>query len=180
MKNKQILLHVCCAPCATASIERLEEMGYNIVLFFSNSNIFPRQEYEKRLSNAGKLAKRYNLVLVEDNYDHDKWLESIQGLEDCPEKGKRCEKCFRFSLERSARKAKQMNIPAFTTTLTVSPHKVSRIIFQIASQFETFEAINFKKQNGFFKSLKLSKECDLYRQNYCGCEFSIQKNKDEQ
>ena len=171
----KILVHICCAPCATASVERVLLDGFEPVLFFCNSNIWPRDEYEKRLSAARVLAEKLEVVIEEDQYDHDAWLEKIQGLENEPEKGARCLKCFEFSLARTAELAARLGIPKFCTTLTVSPHKVSRLIFEIGAQFAGFEPIDFKKKDGFMRSLQLSKEMELYRQNYCGCEFSIRK-----
>ncbi len=168
----RILLHTCCAPCAAPSAERLVLDGRDVVLYFSNFNIHPETEYLKRLETARKLAKTMNLVIEEDQYDHDKWLAHIQGLENEPEKGTRCHKCFEFSLTRTNHMAERLGIPAFATTLTLSPHKVSRIIFEIGKQFSRFVPIDFKKQGGFLRSIKLSAEYDLYRQSYCGCEFS--------
>jgi predicted adenine nucleotide alpha hydrolase (AANH) superfamily ATPase len=171
----KLLLHTCCAPCAAPSAERLVLAGREVVLYFSNFNIFPEAEYQKRLESARLLAKKMNLVIEADTYDHDAWLAHIQGLEDEPEKGKRCEKCFEFSMARTNQMAERLGIDAFATTLTLSPHKVSRIIFEIGSQFPRFEPIDFKKKGGFLRSIELSEEYDLYRQNYCGCEFSIRK-----
>jgi hypothetical protein len=180
MNRKKILLHVCCAPCATASIKRLQKTGYDVVLFFSNSNIYPREEYDKRLSEAKKLAKILELSLYEDRYNHEEWLQTIRGLETCPEQGKRCEKCFEYTLGRTAQQADELGIPAFTTTLTISPHKVSKILFKLGQQFEKFMVFDFKKQGGFLDSMRLSKEYDLYRQSYCGCEFSLRQGKNNQ
>ena len=168
----KILLHTCCAPCAAPSAERLVLNGKEVVLFFSNFNIHPEKEYRKRLEHARKLAQAMNLVIEEDQYDHAEWLTHIQGLENEPEKGARCRKCFEFSLQRTNQMAAQLNIPSFATTLTLSPHKVSRIIFEIGKQFPRFEPIDFKKQGGFLRSIELSDQFELYRQSYCGCEFS--------
>lgn len=168
----KILVHICCAPCATASVERVQLDGYEPVLYFSNSNIYPAEEHEKRLAAARRLSEIHEVVLEEDQYDHDAWLEAIKGLENEPEKGKRCLKCFEFNLARTAELAKRLGIPKFCTTLTVSPHKVSRQIFEIGNRFEGFEPIDFKKKDGFLRSLKLSEQMQLYRQDYCGCEFS--------
>lgn len=168
----RILLHTCCAPCAAPSAERLLLAGREVVLYFSNFNIFPEAEYQKRLEHARRLAGVMNLVIEEDAYDHAEWLEHIRGLENEPEKGRRCEKCFEFSLTRTDQMAARLGIGAFATTLTLSPHKVSRIIFEIGRRFPRFEPIDFKKQGGFLRSMELSDEFDLYRQNYCGCEFS--------
>jgi epoxyqueuosine reductase len=173
-RQSAILLHTCCAPCAAPSAERLVLAGREVVLYFSNFNIFPEAEYLKRLEHARKLASVMNLVIEEDQYDHAEWLKHVQGLENEPEKGRRCEKCFEFSLSRTNQMAGRLDIPAFATTLTLSPHKVSRVIFEIGKQFPRFEPIDFKKQGGFLRSIKLSDEYGLYRQTYCGCAFSME------
>jgi predicted adenine nucleotide alpha hydrolase (AANH) superfamily ATPase len=173
MKLKdRILLHVCCAPCSTAVIERLQEQGYDIKLFFSNSNIHPAEEFNKRIDEACKIALMLNLDLIEDAYDHDAWLAHISGLEDEPERGKRCLKCFAYSLGKTCIMAQKIGIPGFTTTLTVSRHKSSRDIFSIGSTLPGFLAMDFKKQDGYTRSIVLTKQFELYRQGYCGCEFS--------
>ena len=169
---KKLLLHVCCAPCSTHAIELLKK-DYDITLFFSNSNIYPKEEYEKRLDNALKIAKAYGLDLIDDRYDHEAWLKFIMGLEDEPEKGKRCEKCFEFNLTRAEECAHLYDFDFFTTTLTISPHKDSKKIFEIGKRLGNFLEIDFKKQDGFKHSIELSKKLDLYRQDYCGCEFSL-------
>lgn len=171
-RKSKILLHTCCAPCAAPSAERLVLNGREVVLFFSNFNIAPEAEYLKRLEHARLLARHMNLVIEEDQYDHAEWLLHIQGMENEPEKGERCRKCFEFSLARTNQMAERLGIDSFATTLTLSPHKVSRIIFEIGEQFSRFEPIDFKKQGGFLRSIELCDEHDIYRQNYCGCEFS--------
>lgn len=170
-----ILVHICCAPCASAATERLLLEGREVVFYFCNSNIYPQEEYLIRLENARKLAKIFNIVIEEDTYDHDLWLEHIKGLEDEPEKGKRCNKCFDYSLNRTAEIAKRLGITAFTTTLTISPHKISKQIFELGASYPAFMPIDFKKQNGFMRSIQLTNEYELYRQAYCGCEFSMKR-----
>jgi len=169
--NERLLLHVCCGPCATHSILTLRE-DYDLTLYFSNSNIAPRAEYDKRLENARRLASICGTPFVCDTYEHDAWLEHIAGLEEAPEGGSRCEKCFEFNLSRTARYARLHAFDLFSTTLTISPHKNSEIIFRIGRQAGSFLAVNLKKRNGFKRSIELSETYDLYRQNYCGCEFS--------
>jgi epoxyqueuosine reductase len=171
-QNDRILLHVCCAPCSTAVIERLREQGYDIHLFFSNSNIHPREEFDKRLAEASKISSIQGLELIVDAYDHQSWLNHIQGLEDEPERGRRCIKCFEYNLTRTATLAQKLGLPGFTTTLTVSRHKSSRDIFSIGSSMKGFLAMDFKKQDGYTRSINLAKQFELYRQGYCGCEFS--------
>ena len=171
---KKILLHCCCAPCSTASIEQLLADGYDIVLFYSNSNIFPKEEFDKRLSYMHKLSEIYKLKLLTDVYDHDAWSAAIKGLETEPEKGRRCAACFAYNLARAEAKALELGIEEFTTTLTVSPHKISEMIFNAARDMAGYVPYNFKKQDGFKKSLQLSEKYGLYRQSYCGCEYSLQ------
>jgi epoxyqueuosine reductase len=172
-ETQNILLHTCCAPCATTCTERLLSLGYGIILFFSNSNIFPEEEYEKRLENARKLAGILNLRLEADQYDHEAWLRHVRGLEDEPEQGKRCLKCFEFNLARASRMAERLRLPSFTTSLSVSRYKSSARIFEVGYAFPNFEAIDFKKKDGYSRSIELSRLYGLYRQTYCGCEFSV-------
>lgn len=170
--DNRILLHVCCGPCSTASIERLFELGWKPVLYFSNSNIHPYQEFIKRYGEAVKVAGFNDLEIYMDEYDHDSWLGRVRGHEDDPEHGARCSLCFRYSLERAAAKAAELGIAHFTTTLTVSRFKSSPAIFRQGEDLAGFEAIDFKKKNGFNRSVELSRMLGLYRQNWCGCEFS--------
>ncbi|MFH1290007.1 MAG: epoxyqueuosine reductase QueH [Nanoarchaeota archaeon] len=177
----KIFLHVCCGPCSTAVIEQLKEEGYELVLFFPNSNIFPKEEWEKRLENAKKIAKLHGLKLIVDDYDHSAWREFVKGLESEPEGGARCEKCFEFNLTRTAEKARELGIDNITTTLTVSRHKNSKRIFEVAQKIASeyklnFVDVDFKKKCGYEKSVELSRKIGLHRQDYCGCEFSKRDN----
>jgi hypothetical protein len=169
--RQRILLHVCCAPCATHSIEKLGAT-YDVTLFFSNSNIHPRDEYETRLAQARKLADLTGCRLIEDAYDHAAWLAFIAGFEAEPEKGRRCLKCFEYNLARAAQCARRNGFDGFTTTLTISPHKRSPDIFRVGAGLGDFLAVDFKKRDGFRRSIELSRQYGLYRQAYCGCEFS--------
>jgi epoxyqueuosine reductase len=175
MAKKEILLHTCCAPCAAPSGERLLEDSWDITLFYSNSNIFPKKEYLKRLESAQKLADIWDIPLVTDSWDHEQWREYVKGHENEREGGSRCSLCFDFNLKRTADKAEKLGFGAFTTTLTLGPYKNSKVIFDIASVYPGFKEFNFKKKSGFKRSVELSKEYRLYRQNYCGCEFTIHK-----
>jgi epoxyqueuosine reductase len=174
-EKEKMLLHVCCAPCSTTVVERLIGQGHEVVLFYSNSNIHPEKEYQKRLLEARRLAALNKLDLVEDAYDHQAWLDHIKGHEDAPERGSRCLKCFEYNLARASSAARSLSCAAFTTTLTVSRYKSSKDIFAIGAQFPGFMPMDFKKQDGYARSIKLSQELDLYRQGYCGCEFSRRK-----
>ena len=173
-----ILLHTCCAPCAAPSSERLLKSGNSVLLFFSNSNIYPYEEYVKRLDYVKKLASHFSIEVIEDIWNHAAWLEAVEGLEDEPEKGARCSVCFFFNLQRTKVTAEKLGLHRFTTTLTLSPHKSSAEIFNSARNLEGFMEENFKKKDGFKRSLELCKELDLYRQDYCGCEFSLRNMTD--
>jgi predicted adenine nucleotide alpha hydrolase (AANH) superfamily ATPase len=174
---ERILVHTCCAPCAAPSAERLILHGMAVTLFFCNANIWPEAEYRRRLAAARKLAKILDVAIEEDQYDHAAWREAVKGLEHEPEKGARCRRCFEFNLGRTAQLADRLDFPAFTTTLTLAPQKVSRMIFEVGRQFPKYRAWDFKKEDGFLRSLQLSREYDLYRQNYCGCEFSMNRDQ---
>jgi predicted adenine nucleotide alpha hydrolase (AANH) superfamily ATPase len=148
-------------------------MGYTPTLFFGNSNIYPQEENQLRYSELLKVACHYNLPVIREKYNHIKWLKKIKGLESEKENGKRCDLCFEYNLQEAFEEAKKRDIEYFTTTLTVSPHKNSLRIFKIGSDHREFVPIDFKKNGGFQRSTQLSKELNLYRQTYCGCEFSL-------
>ncbi len=171
--QKKLLLHICCAPCACGCLEKISER--EVTLYFSNSNLASQAEFEKRLENVKIFAEKYHFPLIVDPYDHDAWLQAVSAIPDyeqAPERGSRCAACFAYNLSRTAGKAAELGMN-FTTTLTVSPHKNSKLIFSIGGVYPHFEAIDFKKNDGFLKSMRLSKELNLYRQNFCGCEFSL-------
>jgi epoxyqueuosine reductase len=170
----KLLLHVCCGPCATASLERLREEG-EVTLFFSNGNLFPAAEHGRRLAAARQLAEASAAEFVVDAYDHAAWREFVRGLEDEPERGARCVRCFEFSFQRAARYAREHGFTGLATTLTISPHKRSADIFRVGREvWDGFLEVDFKKRDGFRRSLELTKQMGLYRQDYCGCEFSLQ------
>ena len=175
MKPK-LLLHVCCAPCSTQVINELKE-NYNITLLFYNPNIHPLGEYSIRYKSAKQLANELNLDLIEENFEPELWLQEIKGFEDEPEGGKRCTLCFDMRMRKTAQIAKENSFDIFATTLTISPHKKTDIINTIGKDIEKefkikFLDADFKKGDGFKKSIKLSKKYDLYRQKYCGCFYS--------
>lgn len=169
--RKRLLLHMCCGPCATHSVEVLGR-DYEVTLFFSNSNIWPEEEYQLRLAAAVALAQRCGMPFVEDAPNHETWRSHVQGMELERERGRRCEACFEFSLARAARFASDNGFDLFTTTLTISPHKDTGRIHAIGQRLGPFLAVDLKKGDGFRRSVELSKLYGLYRQDYCGCEFS--------
>jgi len=174
-----LLLHSCCAPCSPYVMELLSK-DYNIFIYFYNPNIYPQEEYLLRADEINRLCSIMQKPLIIGNYESDFWFESIKGLENEPEKGKRCETCFQLRIESSMRKAIELGIPSITTTLTVSPLKDAQCInltgLTLASKYGiNFIAQNFKKQNGFKLTCELSRKYNFYRQNYCGCIFSRNK-----
>jgi len=176
-KKPKLLLHICCGVCGVY-ISKLLKLNYILELFFYNPNIFPKKEYLKRLNEAKKIAKIYNLNLIIGEYKHSEWLKKIKGHEKDREGGERCEICYALRIKETALLAGKKGFDYFTTTLSVSPRKRSEIISRIGNNLsKKYQAIyldrNFKKQDGFKKTIELSKTLDLYRQNYCGCEFSI-------
>lgn len=175
--RKKLLLHCCCAPCAAPSIERSLAEEYEVTLYFANSNIDTAAEYQLRLQETRRLADIMSVMIEEDQYDHDAWRQAIVGLENEPEKGERCRRCFEFSLARTNTLAERDGFDHFATTLTLSPHKVSRVIFEVGAHYPRFLPLDFKKKNGFGRSVELSAKYALYRQNYCGCEFSHRPTK---
>lgn len=174
--ENEILVHACCGPCSTASLERLLRDGWKPTVFYSNSNMYPPQEFEKRWENLVVVGEHYHVPVIREEQDHAAWRAFVKGLEGEKEGGARCLKCWEYNLSRTALKAKELGFTHFCTTLTVSRYKNSLAIFRVGSAFPGFEAIDFKKQNGFSESCRLSKELGLYRQQYCGCEFSLQES----
>ncbi len=170
--DKKILLHVCCAPCASASVERLQEDGWEVSLFYSNSNIDTYKEYKKRLSYVEYLAKFFGVPLLIDPYAPDDWESSVKGMEKEPEKGKRCTACFQFSFQNTSQEAANLNIPYFCSTLTISPHKDSGQIKRVGERFDNYHHYDFKKKDGYKRSIELSRKMELYRQDYCACKYS--------
>ncbi|MDZ7335576.1 MAG: epoxyqueuosine reductase QueH [candidate division KSB1 bacterium] len=176
MEKPKLLLHTCCAPCVTVPRMRLQD-EYDIYCFFYNPNIHPEQEYLRRLAELKRIARQLSIVVIEQPYDVDRWMNLIRGLESAPERGQRCQICYRMRLEATAQFAKQEGIEYFTTTLTISPHKdatmINRLGEELAGRYGVhFLSENFKKKDGYKQSLELSAQFQLYRQDYCGCIFS--------
>lgn len=174
MSKNLLLLHCCCAPCAGGCVAHpwLEKFEVKpALLYFSNCNIDCKEEFERRLEYVLRLGEKFNIPVEVDPYDHQAWLEAVKGLESFPEGGARCRKCFEFSLSRAAAAALRHHC-SFATTLTVSPRKSSRLLFEIGEKLPGFLPLDFKKQNGYLTGTRLAKELNFYRQNYCGCEFS--------
>lgn len=175
-----LLLHACCAPCSSACLMYLCE-NFDITVFYYNPNISPKAEFDKRLLEEKRLISEMlpdkDIKVIEGCYNYDGFLEISKGLENAPEGGERCFKCYRLRLEETARLAKEKGFDYFCTTLSISPLKNSQKINEIG--FETAEKFgvkwlpsDFKKKEGYKCSIELSRKYNLYRQNFCGCVFS--------
>jgi len=183
-EGSSLLLHACCAPCSSAVLERIGNI-FEITIFYYNPNITEKEEYHKRIEEIKKLISyihpKYPIKLIKGNHEPDKYLNTIKGLENEPERGKRCYKCYELRLEETAKVAEKLNIPYFCTTLTLSPHKNSNWINEIGTDLNkkyqpTYIYSDFKKKDGYKRSIELSKIFNLYRQDYCGCIYSKNKN----
>lgn len=179
-EKPHVLLHACCAPCSSAVLERLAEMAH-ITLFFYNPNIIPETEYRYRLAELKRLLIQMplpeHIEFLEGIYEPDRFLAFAAALADLPERSARCQLCIRLRLEEAVKTAKSLNADYFATTLTVSPHKDAAFIneagFVLAEQYGLpWLPSDFKKKEGYKRSIALSAQYDLYRQNFCGCPFS--------
>ena len=152
-------------------------MGYEVIVYFYNPNLDTQEEFDKRLGAQKIICESFNVELLVENYNHEDYLNYIKGLENEPERGRRCNKCIELRLMKSAQKAKSMGIDLFTTSLVISPHKNFQKISEIGNNIANSTGINylvqnFRKQDGFLKTNKISRDLNIYRQNYCGCEFA--------
>lgn len=185
---KKILLHSCCAPCSSYVITFLSNY-FDITILYYNPNIFPKEEYEKRKQEQIRLIKtlhtKHKLEFLDCDYENNIYNELITGYESCPEGGNRCHICFNLRLEKTAKLAKAYKYDYFCSTLTVSPHKNSKIINEIGEKISQKYHIkwlysDFKKNEGFKQSIELSKKYELYRQDYCGCIYSKQAREKQE
>jgi len=170
----RIVLHICCGVCAAGVVERLSLEGHELLGFFYNPNIHPEPEYRLRLAAARRVAGELNFPLIEAPYTPEEWFQEVSGLENEPEGGRRCEVCFRVRLGQTFLYMQANGYDAFTTTLTVSPHKSAEVINRIGQEIggDRFLARDFKKKEGFKRSVELSRQWSLHRQHYCGCIYS--------
>lgn len=180
-EGSSLLLHACCAPCSSTVLERLGNF-FNITILYYNPNITDKDEYEKRLEEIKKFTSsfktKYKIEVIAGRYEPREFFDIARGLEDEPERGRRCYKCYKLRLEETAKIAKELNFDYFTTTLSLSPYKDANWINEIGESLQEAYNINFlysdfKKKNGYKRSIELSHEFNLYRQDYCGCVYSV-------
>lgn len=179
-KTPSLLLHSCCAPCSSYVIEYLSKYFY-ITVFYYNPNIQPEYEYRKRvieeMNFINKFKTKNKVEFIEGNYDPSKFFEIAKGLEEIKEGGQRCFKCYKLRLNETAKLAKEYKFDYFTTTLSISPYKNAQKLNEIGLELEKIYDVkylcsDFKKKNGYKRSIELSNEYGLYRQDYCGCIYS--------
>ncbi len=185
-KTPTLLLHSCCAPCSSYVLEYLTNY-FNITILFYNPNITSKEEYDKRLNELKRLVENLphsnKIEIIETRYEPKEFIDIAKGLEEAPEGGERCFKCYRLRLEEAAKYAKSNNYDFFTTTLSISPHKNADKLNEIGEELSSIYEINylyadFKKKGGYQRSIELSKKYDLYRQDFCGCIYSkIERDK---
>ena len=183
-KTPSLLLHSCCAPCSSYVLEYLSSF-FHITLFFYNPNIYPQEEYDLRLSEVKRLVNEINtnhpIKIIEGDYIPDVFYKAVRGMEQEEECGERCHACYRLRLEETARLAQKLGFDYFTTTLSIGPkkdsNKINEIAEEIAEIYKTYHLpSDIKRKKGYERSIVLSREHNLYRQNYCGCIFSRKKN----
>lgn len=178
--DKKILLHACCGICSAYPISLLQDMGYRVVVYYYNPNIYPKEEYLKRLEAEKVLCSHFDCELIIGDYEPELYYSYVKGFENEPEKGLRCNKCFELRFKKSAQKAVELGIDEFTTSMVISPHKnyekLTGIGRQIASEYGLkYLDTNFRKHDGFLKTNKIANSLKLYRQKYCGCKFAFEK-----
>lgn len=177
----KVLLHTCCAPCSSAIVECLVKNGVTPYIFYCNPNIYPLEEYEIRKNECTRYAQSLGLQIIDDDYDHEKWLGEMTGLENEPERGGRCLKCFKYRLLRTARYAHENGFSVIATTLASSRWKSLEQIeeagcFAVSLYPDvTFWAQNWRKGGLQERRSQIIKEYGFYNQQYCGCEFSISR-----
>lgn len=185
-KTPRLLLHACCGPCSSYCIEYLSNY-FSITILYYNPNIYPKEEYDRRLNELVKFVpkRQYKneITVVEDTYNQNEYYNAVKGLELLGEKSERCYQCYKLRMERAAKYAKDNGYDYFTTTLSISPYKISDWINEIGHDLETKYNIkylysDFKKKNGYKRSQELSKEFGMYRQDYCGCSFSKKETEE--
>ena len=175
----KIVLHICCGVCAAGAVEALATEGHQVIGFFYNPNIHPAEEYERRLETTRRVAQELNFPLEVAPYTPEEWLRETDSLKHEPEGGKRCQVCFRIRLEKTYHHLIDCGADAFTTTLTISPHKSVEAVNNIGREVggERFLVRDFKTKDGFKRAIRLARQWELYRQDYCGCIYSMKQRR---
>ncbi len=180
-KKPKLLLHSCCGPCSTHVINLLHNY-FDITIYYYNPNIYPNSEFDRRLNTQIELLSKldYQVNLIVEKAPYEVFLENIKEYSHLPEKSMRCYNCYLFRMKKLQEQAIKNNFDYFTTTLSVSPHKNSKWINEIGNLLDTNKCkylySDFKKENGYLESTMLAREYDLYRQDYCGCEYSLEES----
>lgn len=186
-KLPKLLLHVCCAPCSSHVLEILS-LHFDITVFFYNPNITDKAEYEKRYMELERFISKApfaaGVVAFDGGYNPDVFMDMSKGMEELPERGARCYKCYKLRMEETARYAAENGFDVFTTSLSISPHKNATWINEIGAMCQDKYGIeymysDFKKKNGYARSIQLSKEYNLYRQDFCGCIYSKKEREEK-
>ena len=177
----KLLLHACCAPCSSHCINLLKKY-FDITIYYSNDNIYPEKEFFYRLDEINRFTNELNegINVIDDGYKPNDYYESIKGLESLGEKSERCYNCYKLRLKKTCLKALELGFDFFSTTLSISPYKISRWINEIGYELEKeynmpYLYSDFKKESGYLESIRLSNEYNLYRQDYCGCVYSLKE-----
>ncbi len=180
----KLLLHSCCGPCSSYTQELLSKY-FDVTIFFTNDNIYPQEEFYKRLDMQKKISEDlgFGVLVIEDSYDQKNYFEAVKGLELLGEKSQRCYECYKFRMEKTVIKAKELGFEYFTTTISISPYKIAKWCNEIGYELEKKYGVkylysDFKKENGYKRSIELCKIHDIYRQDYCGCVFSLNERKE--
>jgi epoxyqueuosine reductase len=173
----KVVLHICCAVCAAGAAERLILEGHQVVGFFYNPNIYPVEEYRRRLEAAKKVASELKFPLIEGSYTPEEWFQATAGMENEPEGGRRCPVCFKMRLEKTYRFMNESAGDCFTTTLTMGSNKSAVLMERLGREVggDKFLLRDFKKKEGFKRAGELARQWELYRQHYCGCQYSLKK-----
>lgn len=179
----RLLIHSCCAPCSSYCLEYLSQY-FDITVLYYNPNIFPKEEYEYRADEQRRFIEAFPaknpIKLIKETYTPEEFYDIARGYEDVPEGGERCTRCYRLRLEHTAIKAKELNMDYFTTTLSISPLKDATRLNDIGKELSKIYTVDylysdFKKRNGYKRSVELSREYDMYRQDFCGCVYSMKE-----
>lgn len=175
----KVVLQICCGVCAAGVVTTLMDEGHEVTGYFCNPNIYPELEYRRRLAAARTVATMLSFPLITAPYNNEEWQQLCAPYAAAPEGGERCEHCFRLRLESTHRFMLSSGAEAFTTTLTISPHKSAETVNRVGRELggDSFMARDFKKKDGFKRAIEAARQWGLYRQDYCGCIYSLMERR---